>query len=349
MDGASTRGTHPALCYRNLMKVAHVMAGAPAGGAELFFERMVLAQANAGVAVLPVFRANPARAARLATLAPVQLRFGGPLDVLTPWRLRRVLRRFAPDVVIGWMNRGASVCPPGPWVLAGRLGGYYDLKYYRRCRHLIGNTSGIVDWIRGQGWEPSRVHYLPNFAPDLLGVAPAALPVPAGAPVVLALGRLHHNKAFDVLIRAMVLLPSAHAVIAGEGPEHGPLLALARRLNVADRIHLIGWRQDQGALLAAAHVLACPSRHEPLGNVVIEAWSAARPVIAADSAGPTELIRPGQDGLLVPRDNAPALAGALQEALRPNGLGQAGRARYLAEFSREPVLAQWADTLGRLR
>ena len=117
---------------------------------------------------------------------------------------------------------------------------------------------------------------------------------------------------------------------------------------MADRVHLLGWRADTGALLAAARVLVCPSRHEPLGNVVLEAWSAARPVVAADAAGPSELIRPGLDGLLVPRENAPALADALRTALQPNGLGAAGRARYLAEFATAPVLAQWADTLGRL-
>ncbi len=330
------------------MRVAHVMAGAPTGGAELFYERLALAQAGAGMAVLPVMRADAGRAGRLASLAPVQLRFGGRLDLLTPWRVRRALRRFAPDVVVGWMSRGAAACPPGPWMLAGRLGGYYDLKYYRRCRHLIGNTAGIVDWIRGQGWDPARVHYLPNFAPDLSGVAPAVLPVPDGAPVVLALGRLHRNKAFDVLLRAMPLLPGVHAVIAGSGPERAALLELAGRLGVADRVHLLGWRADTGALLAAAHVLVCPSRHEPLGNVVLEAWSAARPVVAADAAGPAELIHSGRDGLLVPRENAPALADALRTALQPNEFGTAGRARYLAEFATAPVLAQWADTLGRL-
>ena len=330
------------------MKIAHVMAGAPAGGAELFFERLCLAQAVA-VPVLPIMRRNAARAARLAALAPVQLGFGGQLDVLTGLGLRRALRQFGPSVVVGWMNRGAAACPPGPWVLAGRLGGYYDLRHYRRCRHLIGNTSGIVDWIRGQGWAPERVHHLPNFSPDLLGAAPATLPVPAGAPTVLALGRLHRNKAFDVLIRAMALLPGTHLVIAGEGPEHDALTTLARRLQIADRVHLIGWRQDQGALLAASHVLACPSRHEPLGNVVLEAWSAARPVVAANSAGPSELLRPGTDGLLVPREDAPALAAALRDAMANPALATAGRARYLAEFAQAPVLAQWQHTLERLR
>ena len=330
------------------MRIAHVMAGAEAGGAELFFERLAAAQGAAGEAVLAVIRRNAARAERLRSLAPVQLGFGGPLDLWTGPRLRRVLRAFAPGVVVAWMNRAASAAPPGPWVLAGRLGGYYDLKYYRRCQHLIGNTRGIVDWIVGQGWPAARVHHLPNFAPDLSGAAPAELPVPPGAPVVLALGRLHRNKAFDVLVRALPLLPGVHAVIAGEGPERAALEDLARRLEVSDRLHLLGWRTDQAALLAAAGVLACPSRHEPLGNVIIEAWSAGCTVVAADAAGPTELIRSGEDGVLVRREDPQALADALGAVLRGPGHAAAGRRRFEAEFAAAPVLAQWRATLGAL-
>ena len=326
------------------MRIAHVMAGAAAGGAELFYERLCLAQAGT-MPVLPIMRRNAGRAARLARLAPVQLGFEGRLDWLTAWGLRRALRRFGPRVVVGWMNRGAAACPAGPWVLAGRLGGYYDLRHYRRCRHLIGNTAGIVDWIRGQGWDGARVHYLPNFVPDLTGAVPATLPVPPGAPVVLALGRLHRNKAFDMLIRAVAVMPDAHLVIAGEGPERASLEQLIQRQDVAGRVHLLGWRQDQAALMAAAHVLAVPSRHEPLGNVVLEAWSAGRPVVAADAAGPCELIRPGVDGLLVPRENPAALAAALRDALHAPSLAEAGRRRYLTDFAEAPVLAQWQHTL----
>jgi hypothetical protein len=53
-----------------------------------------------------------------------------------------------------------------------RLGGYYDLRYYRRCDHLIANTRDIVDYIVRSGWAAERVHYLPNFA--------ARPPTPAG-------------------------------------------------------------------------------------------------------------------------------------------------------------------------
>ncbi len=220
------------------VRVAQIMAGATAGGAELFFERLCIALARAGETVLPVIRRDAGRAARLAAgeLPPVELGFGGALDFATGPRLRRTLRRFAPTVAVAWMNRAARFAPVGGWVLAGRLGGYYDLRHYRSCQHLIGNTRGLVAWMRQQGIAESRTHYLPNFAPNLVGAAPATVEVGPG-PRLLSLGRLHRNKAFDVLIRALPRLPGVQAVIAGDGPERGALEALARRESVADRVH----------------------------------------------------------------------------------------------------------------
>ena len=334
------------------------MAGSPAGGAELFYERLTVALHEAGETVLATIRHDEGRAGRLraAGLEPVELPFGGPLDWMTGPLLRRALRRFAPDVAVAWMNRAARFAPTGSWVLVGRLGGYYDLGYYRRCDHLVGNTRGIVDWIVAQGWPPARVHHLPNFAPDMGGAAPVSrlsLGVPEGSPMVLALGRLHANKAFDVLIRALPQLPGVHAVIAGEGPERAALEALACREGVAGRVHMPGWRRDTGGLLAAADALVCPSRIEPLGNVVLEAWSAGRPVVAARAAGPVELIRGGRDGVLVPIEDTIALAAALRHVLDhpayAGGLAQAGRARFEAEFSAGPVLARWRGFLAGLK
>jgi glycosyltransferase involved in cell wall biosynthesis len=339
------------------MRLAHVMAGAPTGGAELFFERLALALHQAGDSVLPVIRRDPGRALRLtrAGLAPAQLRFGGPMDLLTGTRLRALLRRFAPRVVVAWMNRAARFAPQGDWVLTGRLGGYYDLSYYKGCDHLVGNTRGIAEWIAGQGWPAGRVHYLPNFADDLAGARPvsrASLGVPANAKLLLALGRLHRNKAFDVLIRALPLMPGVHVAIAGEGPERDDLRDLARREDVSDRLHLVGWRSDTDALLAAADLLVCPSRHEPLGNVVIEAWSAGRPVIAAAAEGPRELIRTGSDGLLTakedPRALAEAVASVLENPRLAGALASAGRARFEAEFAEALVLARWRRFLGEV-
>ena len=144
------------------MRIAQVMAGAAHGGAELFFERMTIALARAGETVLPIIRSEPARMARLrhAGLSPVTLRFGGALDFFTTPRAGAVLRDFAPDIAIAWMSRAAAHTPRGDWTLIGRLGGYYDLKYFRRCNVLIGNTHGIVRWIVEQGFSSNSTYHL---------------------------------------------------------------------------------------------------------------------------------------------------------------------------------------------
>jgi glycosyltransferase involved in cell wall biosynthesis len=175
------------------------------------------------------------------------------------------------------------------------------------------------------------------------------LPAPEGAPRLLALGRLHVNKGFDVLLRAMALLPGAHLSLAGEGPERGALERLARELGIAGRVAFLGWRQDTGALLNACEIFVCPSRHEPLGNVVLEAWSAARPVVAAAVHGPVELIREGETGLLVPKEDPAALAAAIGGLLADPGragrLAAAGRAEFERTHAEKPVLARWHEFL----
>ncbi len=341
------------------LRVAQVMAGAAEGGAELFFERLSVALHRAGDRVLPVVRHDAGRAGRLRAqgLAPVELGFGGALDLATRPRLRGVLRRFAPRVAVAWMGRAARFAPTGDWVLAGRLGGYYDLARFQRCDHLVANTRGLAAWIAAQGWPGARVRFLPNFAPDLAGAAAwrrgsgvGHVPVPDGVPVVAALGRLHRNKGFDVLVRAMRRLPGVHVVIAGEGPERGALERLARGEGVAGRLHLPGWTQDGAGLLAACDVLVCPSRQEPLGNVVLEGFSAARPVVAAAAAGPAELIEDGRTGRLVAVEDDAALAGAIGAVLEDRTLAlriaAAGRAEFERLHAEGPVLAQWRAFLG---
>lgn len=337
-------------------RVAHVMAGAAEGGAELFFERLCVASAEMGGAILPVIRRNAVRAARLrqAGLAPVELRFGSALDVLTRPRLRRALAAFAPDLAIAWMSRANQHMPAGPWLRVGRLGGYYDLRHYRRCDHLIGNTHGIVRWLRAQGWAEHRTHYLPNFVDDFADAAPAsraALGLPAGK-LLLGLGRLHTDKGFDIAIRALARLPGVTLAIAGSGPELAALQALAGANGVSGRVRFLGWRADAGALLRAADLFVCSSRVEPLGNMVIEAWSASCPLVALAADGPSELISNGEDGLVAPLENPAALADAiaalLDDAPRAIEFAAAGRSRFERDFARAPVLAAWRDGLERL-
>jgi len=329
------------------MKTAHILAGAPQGGAELFFERLIPALAQAGDNVLPIIRRDHARAARLiqAGTPPTELSFGGTMDMFTRYRVGAKLRRFAPRVAVTWMRRAASHTPRGPWVLVGRLGGTYALHDFSACDHLVGNTPGMVEWIKKRGWPAHRTHLLPNFSPDMSGAAPAVLPVPPGARVVLALGRLHKVKGFDVLLAAMARLPGVHCVIAGDGPERASLQELAARAGLGERVHFLGWRQDTAALLAACDVLVCPSRAEPLGNVVLEAFSAAKPVVASMAEGPAWLLEGGERGILVPVESGIALAAAIEAMLTETEMAArmaaAGRAHWQAQFAPYSVVATW--------
>lgn len=343
-------------------RLLQAMAGAPVGGAEAFFERLAIAFARRGVAQRVAIRRDARRAAALRAggVDVVELGFRGPLDLATRWSLAREIGRFAPDVVLGWMNRACAALPPralvpgARHVTAGRLGGYYALKYYRRCDWLVANTADIRDWLVGQGWPAARVVHLPNFV-DAEPAPPAdraALGTPAGAPLALALGRLHPNKGFDVLLEALARAPGVHLWIAGEGPEDAALRARAAALGIDGRVRFLGWRRDVAALLAASDMLACPSRHEPLGNVVIEAWAHRRPVVAAASQGPRQLLRDGETGLLVPVEDADALARAMSslaaDRARAAALAAAGREAYEAGFTEAAVVQRYLDFLAAI-
>ena len=339
-----------------MTRVLQAIAGAEHGGAEAFFTRLVLALDRAGLEQRVVMRRHAGRAATLRSggIEPVELSFGGALDFFTARGLRREIAAFRADVVLTWMSRASRLCPAGRFIHVGRLGGYYDLKYYRRCGHLIANTRAIVDYMVRSGWPAERAHHLPNFASAATAppVPRKALTTPAEAPLLLALGRLHANKAFDVLIEALTKVPEAWLWLAGEGKLRGELEALAARLGVAPRIRFLGWREDVAGLLAAADMLICPSRHEPLGNVVIEAWAQGVPVIAAASAGPRELISPEENGLVVPIDDSGALAREIRRLLADRGLATrlvaGGRRTYEGEYSEATVVARYLDFFERV-
>ena len=343
------------------MRVLQAIAGGEAGGAEAFFVRLAGAFARAGVeqAIALGRHRRRAEALRGSGLAPVELAFGGALDITTSRLLAAQMDAFRPDIVLSWMNRAARFCGRArrhrKLVHIGRLGGYYKLKYYRRCDHLIGNTPDIVDYLVRQGWPAERAHFVPNFVHGAAAapVARASLDTADGIPVLLAAGRLHRNKAFDVLIHALAELPDAVLWLAGEGAERPALEALATATGTAARVRFLGWREDMAGLLAAADALVCPSRIEPLGNVVIEAWAQSRPVVAAAAAGPRWLIEPGRTGLLAAVDDAVALAAAIRELLADSALAkrlaEGGRRAFEARFTEAAVVGQYVELFDRVK
>ena len=331
-----------------MMRLVQLMAGAEHGGAEAFFTRLAIALQRAGQEQRVAIRPYPARVAVLqdAGIPPVGLPFrGGWFDFATRDGLRALIKTYQPRIVLSWMNRATSLCPRGDFVHVARLGGYYDLKYYRGCDHLIANTRGIAAYLTANGWRADRVHYLPNFPTVAAAGAPAPTERRPDAPLALALGRLHRNKGFDVLLEALARAGGIHLWLAGEGPERAALERQAKKLGLDNRVRFLGWRDDVPALLAACDFLVVPSRHEPLGNTIVEAWAAKRPVIASETAGPAELIVGSETGLLVPVEDVESLASALMRLAEDRTLRQkfaaAGQARYAAEFSETRVVAAY--------
>ncbi len=334
-----------------------VMAGATHGGAEGFFERLVIALGATDVDQTVVIRGNPGRISRLrsAGIEVTDLPFGGWFDFSTKPALKRLIHDVRPDIVLTWMNRATAAVPAGSHVHCARLGGYYDLKYYRRCRHLIGNTPDIVDYLVRNGWPGERAHYLPNFVEEETAkpLDRAVFETPKDVPLALALGRLHANKAFDTLLNALALVPDVYLWIAGEGPEEAALKARAQQPDIAGRVRFLGWRDDVPELLAAADMLVCSSRHEPLGNVVLEGWAQGVPVVATASQGPGKTIAHGDTGLLAPVDDANALGAemarlAADTALRER-LAEAGLAALRRSFGKEAVVGKYLAFFDRVR
>lgn len=338
------------------MRVMQVMAGADKGGAETFFTRLAPALHRAGVEQEIVIRRNVDRAAALQAqgVQPLQFGFGGKLDCITRYKLSRAVSRFDPDILLSWMNRATQFCPLGNHVFAARLGGYYKLRNYRRCDHLVGNTQGICDYLIEEGWPRDRTWYLPNFvdARSAPAIPRAAHDTPDDVPLLLALGRLHVNKAFDVLLEALARLPTAYLWLAGEGPLRHELEAQAAQAGIAERVRFLGWRTDVPALFASCDVFVCPSRHEPLGNVVIEAWAQRKPLVATRSQGPSALVEDGETGLLVPIDDAQEIAAAvtrvIDEADLAESLVSKGRVAYEADFTEASVVSRYMDFFERI-
>lgn len=338
------------------MTVLHLLGSPRHGGAEVYFLDLLEALKADGVAQAAAIHANADRERALEAIGvPTRVMpFRPPFDFTTGPMIGRYARELPARILVQWMNRAGRVVPRrGPWTRIGRLGGYYDLKYYRGADFLVGNTRDIVDYIVGKGWPADRAGYIPNFAvaKDDPAIPRSTFDTPDGVPLLLAMGRLHSDKAHDVSLKALAEIPKAYLWIAGDGPLDAELKGLARRLGVADRVRFLGWRLDASALYRAADICLFPSRFEPLGNTVIQAWAHGIPLVTAASQGPGALVRDQVDALLTPVEDHAAVAAATRRLIAEPELGarlaEAGRARMRTEFSPGAVVAQWRELFAR--
>src|SRR5262249_46039572 len=189
-----------------------------------------------------------------------------------------------------------------------------------------------------------RTLFIPNGVslrpPSRGGDVHAELGLERGVPVIGTVGGLRPQKAHQVLLRAVSLLPdqlrAVRVLIVGEGPERGALERLAAELGVQERVRFVGSRTDVPNILAALDVAVCCSDFEGSPLSVLEYMDAGLPVVASAVGGLPDLIEPGVHGLLVPPQDPIALGEALAELIREperaREMGARGRGRRRAEF-----------------
>jgi glycosyltransferase involved in cell wall biosynthesis len=242
-----------------------------------------------------------------------------------------------------------------------RLGGFYKLKRYRHAHAWIGNTEAICDYLKENGFPERWVFYIRNFverpepaSPPQLQALREQYAIPSDALIIVSAGRFVAKKGFHDLLVAFSRLPDEihdrplHLIVVGDGPLAAELATFAVQAGIARRVHWTGWQNDPGFFYDLADVFVCPSRHEPLGNVILEAWSHGAAVVATTTHGARALITDRVDGVLVREEDPAALGGAIEALLRQDprtraALGRNGQQTVMGRYGGEAVLNEYLD------
>ena len=190
----------------------------------------------------------------------------------------------------------------------------------RGARHVFCPSAYLRDVALGWRVDPERVSVLPNPAPAIR-VLPSREELRAelgfdGSTLVFA-GRLGPQKALGLALASLVDVPGVALVVAGDGPERAPLEARSAELGVAGRVRFLGSvpRDTVLRLFRAADASVLPSAWENFPHTVVESLAVGCPVIATAVGGVPEVVRDGENGLLVPPNDRVALAGAISRYL----------------------------------
>ncbi len=341
-----------------MIRVLHLVTDLGQGGAQSVLVRMLAAQDRSRVEpevawLKPVARASLVRQLQERGIPchPLGLTCGNAPRALLG--LAGLLRRRRPQVLQCWLFHADLLgCLLGrlcgvPVILGSRrnteLGGPGRERLHRWTAPLFDRVVALshqvaeVERVRA-GLSAGRVVVVYNG----IEAGPLQdLPLPSGSPRLGILARLHRNKGLDVALQAMPRIlevwPQARLEIFGEGPERGRLERMRAERGLAECVSLPGMVEDVSGVLAGLDLVLLPSRIEGMGNALMEAMAAGRPVVATRVGGVPELVVHGRTGLVVEPDDPEALARAVLRLLGDRNLrvqmGQAGRQRILQDFT----------------
>jgi glycosyltransferase involved in cell wall biosynthesis len=357
--------TGVALKAEEKLRSLHIIGSRQMGGAESFYLRLIRALNEHGdQSALAVIRPNsPLR----QVLGQDEEQFHVPMrngwDLFSMLSIRRLIRETDAQIVQSYMGRGSRLTrlpKESPAVHVARLGGFYKIDgYYRHAHAWVGNTRELCDYLLRQGLPGRRIYHIGNFVESALSSSEEelqevrrSLEIPAEAIVLFSLGRFIGIKGFDDLLSAFARLASEFQgrplflVIAGDGPLRQALLNQCRELGLEKRVRWAGWQSCPGPYFDMADIFVCPSSHETLGNVILEAWSHGLPVVSTRTPGGLELIAEGENGLLAPCKDPGGLADRLSELLEEgpsawSQLGEKGARELKIRHGKEAVVGQY--------
>ncbi len=315
------------------------------------------------------------RAAEGGDLHPLALR--GDLDLHAAWRLSRLIRDLAPDVLhahdahaiaVASLARALAGRRAAPPLVASRRvdfhirGNAFSRWKYRQVDRFICASSAIRDMLAADGVPPKRTTIVhEGIDIDRIERAPRLdlhreFDLPPGCPLAGNVAALVPHKGQRHLIDAAALLvrrvPDARVLIVGAGELAGALARQIRRLDLDGRVILTGFRADVPSVLKGLDLFVMSSVTEGLGTSVLDAMAAGLAVVGTRAGGIPESVLDGQTGLLAPPGDAPALARAiarlLQDTVQRQAFGAAGRRRARTAFSAERMVDETAATYAAL-
>ena len=222
-------------------------------------------------------------------------------------------------------------------------GAFRHLLDRPRSRLVVQNRDDLEEVRAGNLFRMERVHLVPGSGVDTHEFAPA--PEPAGPSRAVLASRLIRPKGVLQLVEAARILRQARhparVVLVGDPDPENPDTVTEAELRAWHAEGLVEWRpraDDMPAVWAGCHMAVLPSHREGMPRTLLEAAACARPLIASDVPGCRDLVRDGDNGLLVPLHDAPALARAIARLADDSAL----RARMGAR-AREIVESEYCD------